>query len=183
MTLPPSGLPPYLHVDRRSLWHVSGLLSTALETMTLPSRLKARNGIRESLDEIASAINVNGNQNMAKLQLSIGQKQIPVQTNGDHRSGRLDVRDQSVDVRIPSQNGRAIAVKPVDDAEFTLDMDFFPSEEPSSGRGRPVTKKPHIFGQAEVIRGDDGDPDEDENDFDGQERAKRRAAGLPIIHK
>lgn len=158
---------------------MSALFSTALESMTLPSRLRVQNGKRESLDEIAGALNVNGNQNMAKLQMSIVSKPL---SNGDHRSGRLDVRAQSRDSRMPSQNGRAEPVI-IDDAVNNLDMDFFPSKETFPPRGRHPIKKVHVFGQAEAFRGDEDKDEKDNDDFDGQERARRRAAGLPILHK
>jgi len=180
MTLPSSTFPPYLSIDRKSPWHVSALFSTALESMTLPSRLKGLEGRSQSLDEIAGALNVNGNQNIAKLQMTIGSKS---QTNGDGRQGRLEARAQSRDVRMPSQNGLESDPETRDDDIAALDLDLFPTDEPAPTRGRPNTKATHIFGQAEAFRGDDDVRDRDDDDFDGQERARRRAAGLPIIHK
>jgi hypothetical protein len=185
MTLPSTPFPAYLTIDPRSPWHVSALFSTALESMTLPSRLRIKNGQRQTLDEIAGALNVNGNQNIAKLQMSIGPDSEPPKTNGELRPGRLEARAQSRDLRMPSQDGRAAVVDPKAATPVELDMNFFPSEEPDRVRGRRVTKKTHIFGQAENIRGNEenaGNGDDDD-DFDGQERARRRAAGLPILHK
>lgn len=181
LSIPSVPLPAYINMDPRSLWHVSALLSTAVESMTLPSRLKAKDGMRESLDEIAASLNVNGNQNIAKLQMSIGPERSTEEINGDLRPGRPDLRIQSRDSRMPSQDGRELAVKPVNEDGDPLDMDFFPLEEPNTSRRRQVTKKLHIFGQAEAFRGDNEDSQDD--DFDGQERARRRAAGLSIIHR
>lgn len=174
-------------MDQKSLWQVSGLFSTALESMTLPSRLRALNGQRQTLDEIAGALNVNGNQKIAKLQMSIGPNSEPRQANGDHRPGRLEVqaRAQSRDSRMPSQDRRAAVLDTDDENTIALDIDFFPSEEIDRSRVRRPAKAAHLFGQAENLRGDEGNlansPDKD--DFDGQERARRRAAGLPILHK
>lgn len=177
MTIPSSTLPSYVMLAPRSQWHVSGLLSTALESMTLPSRLRAK---RETLDELASALNVNGNQNMAKLRMSIDQN---TALNGHSRPGRLEVRAQSRDMRLPSQERLAVGITS-DEAELTsYDMEFFPTELEQT-RGRRNTKKPHVFGQSETYRGDENLEHEQSNEEDeGQERARRRAAGLPIIHK
>jgi hypothetical protein len=181
MTIP-KALPSYVTLDPSSPWHLSGLLSTAQESITLPSRLRGGNGKRESLDEIAAALNVNGNQNIAKLQMSID---TDTQTNGDHTE-RPETGVGSRDMRMPSQNGHQHEIDDLEDAkDATFDMEFFPSGEamPILSRGhRRKAKKTHIFGQVEGFRG----PKEmrkQEGDFDGQERARRRAAGLPIIHK
>ena len=167
-------------MDPGSPWHVSGLFSTALETMTLPSRLRIRNGQRETLDQLASAINVNGNQNIAKLQMSITNKP---ESENQHSSSNHSAEQQ--DIRMRESNGHYIGDHNGDLEPF--DMDFFPSSELPTGvytRSAKTTKEAHIFGQFESSRGSDlaGDYDA-RDDFDGQERAKRRAAGLSIIHK
>lgn len=178
MTLPAAILPNYVSLDRQSQWHISGLLSTALESMTLPSRLKAQ---RETLDHLASALNVNGNQNIAKLRMSIDQT---TALNGHNdRPARLAVSAQSRDTRMPSQDRLAVGSTPDEEELTNYDMDFFPTEVEQT-RGRHNTKKPHVFGQAEAYRGKENPDQEDTNEEDqGHERARRRAAGLPIIHK
>lgn len=146
--------------------------------MTLPSRLRSRNGQRETLDQLASAINVNGNQNIAKLQMSIMDKPESEQVNGSsHHTA------EQKDIRMRESNGHYLGDHSGDLEPF--DMDFFPSSElPTGIRGPKSTKEAHIFGQVESSRGSDLDGAGDaRNDFDGQERAKRRAAGLSIIHK
>lgn len=179
----PSMLPSYVTIDYQSQWHVSGLLCTALESMTLPSRLKARNGIRETVDGIASALNINGNQNIAKLRMSVD-KNSPSTQNGHHRPGALEARAQSRDMRIPSRERSPDAPQLSDDDDIaTFDMDFFPTEEKEQIRGRQRSKKTHIFGQAETYRDDDQTSEQDNEEDEGYERARRRAAGLPIIHK
>lgn len=188
MTIPFNTLPPYVSIDRKSPWHVSALLSTALESMTLSSRLKAQNGLRQTLDEIAGALNVNGNQNIAKLQMSISLNSTSqLQANGHDRPGRQEVRGQSRDPRVPSQNGLGDDLDTAYEAPAGLDMDFFPSDDVSNqNRGHRVTKQIHIFGEAESFRGDEnisGTNVDEEYDLDGRERAWRRAAGLKVLHK
>jgi len=188
MALPSNALPRYVSVDRKSPWHVSALLSTALESMTLPSRLRAQNCPRQSLDEIAGALNVNGSQNIAKLQMSICLDSTPkLQLNGDDRPGRLEVQGQNRDPRVPSQSGLGVDLDMVDDTPAALDMDLFPSDDPNQARGRRVTKRTHVFGEAENFRSDKDLSgtivDEEEYGLDGRERARRRAMGLKVLHK
>jgi hypothetical protein len=165
-------------IDPKSQWHVSGLLCTAMESMTLPSRLKLRDGVRETLDQLASALNVNGNQNIAKLRMSVDHKSVAV-LNGHDRPGRLDVRAESRDMRIPSRERSAD-----EDDVATFDMDFFPTESTEPVRGRQSIEKAHVFGQAENYRDDEDQVNDHANEEDeGHERARRRAAGLPVIQK
>ena len=177
-------LPSYVTIDPKSQWHVSGLLCTAFESMTLPSRMKARDGALGTLDHIANALNVNGNQNIAKLRMSVDQK---AALNGDDHPSRIEVHAQSKDMRIPSR-GRPTDAPQITDADendvATFDMDFFPTEATEQVRSRQSIKKAHLFGQIENYRGDENQRSEQANEEDeGHERARRRAAGLPIIQK
>ncbi|KAK0113160.1 mtDNA inheritance, partitioning of the mitochondrial organelle [Cadophora gregata] len=184
MTIPQAMLPSYVMLDPKSRWHVGGLLSTAYETMTLLSRLRLGSASRRSLDELVSVLNVNGNQNIAKCRMSIGQKDAQ---NEHLKSARLEERVRSRDTRAPSQERRG------EEGPFSqkyqdlkpLDMDFFPTETDERGRGQKVTKETHVFARAEIFRADDQKENElEETDENvGHERARRRAAGLPIIQK
>lgn len=178
MAMPSTKLPSYVTLDPRSQWHVSALFSTALESMTLPSRLKKS---RETLDQIANAMNVNGNQNIAKLRMSISREK---EVSEDERPSRLEVRAQSRDVRIPSQNrSDNYAVQDSEDPSV-FDIDFFPADAIEHVRGRQAAKKAHVFGQAEIYRGEKEQQNYEANEGDeGQDRARRRAAGLPIIQR
>lgn len=177
MSMPAKPLPSYVTLNSKSPWHVSGLFSAALESMAFPSRLKTS---RETLDQLASALNVNGNQNIAKLRMSIDQK---TALNGHDRSGRLEVRAQSRDMRVLSQD-RSVNNILSDDDPSIFDIDFFPAEAADHVRGRRNGKDVHVFGQVETSRGDADKQDMGTNEEDdGQERARRRAAGLPIIQK
>ncbi len=166
----------------QSQWHVSGLLSTALETMTLPSRLKSQGRSRETMDQLVNALNINGNQNIAKLRMSIDQKEA---LNGHHRPGRSEVRAQSRDTRMPSQDRQAGESHDGEEDEVsTFDMDFFPPETVDYGRGQRSTKKTHVFGQSESHRVSEDVPTNEATEEDeGFDRARRRAACLPIIQK
>lgn len=169
-------------MDMHSQWHVSALFSTAIETMTLSSRLKAQNSSRETLDQLVNALNVNGNQNIAKLRMSVEQKK---DLNGHYRPGRLKVRSQSNDSRMPSQDRGADEFHDGrEDEVSTFDIEFFASESHEQNRGRRNPKKPHVFGQAEIHRlAEDATENETTEDDEGFERARRRATGLPIIQR
>lgn len=185
MTMP-SVLPSYTTLDMQSQWHRSALFATAMESVTLPSRLRSHHGARQTLDQLVSALNINGNQNIAKIRMSIDQANAQ---NGDHRPSRLEVQGQSRDLRLPSQSrvrhADEFAVADAGEGLKIFDIDFFPTETGEQGRGRQSSKKTHVFGQAENYR--TGEISADENDVGdedvGHERARRRAAGLPIIQR
>lgn len=181
MVFPVSNLlPNYVTLDPHSQWHVSALLSTAFESMTLPSRLKAQNMSLQTLDQFENALNINGNQNIAKLRMGIAQNSAPT---GQQQSARLQVHAQSRDMRLPSQEqNQSRAVDEEDPSIF--DIDLFPAEEQPQSRGRSSTRKTHVFGQAENYRGDDDPNDEAiEYEDDGPKRARQRAASLTLVHK
>src|SRR5204863_523031 len=90
--------------------------------------------------------------------------------------------------RMPSRDGRDSDVEASDGAiPKIFDMDFFSSDVPSRNDGL-MKKKVTTFGEAESIRGSHEELGKDlicEYGYssDGRERARRRAAGLKILHK
>ena len=75
LCIPTFRLPPYVHLERSSQWHLSALLSMAVETMTLPTRERL-SGERNGLDVLESSLNVTGNQRIARLQCSISHRSV-----------------------------------------------------------------------------------------------------------
>ena len=177
MTLPSYKLPEYVTIDPRSEWHVSGLLSTALESMSLASRLKSQNGRRETLHQLASALNINGGQRIAKLQMSIVENST---SNG--RSTKADRAGEKSDMRMQGAYDGLEADDPT-----TYDMDFSPPEVVEQSHGRHRIGKTHVFGHVENYRDSEFKDDEVDQptslDDEGYDRARRRAAGLPLIFK
>lgn len=145
--------------------------------MTLPSRLRPRAGARSSLADTGAALNVNGTQNIARLQMSIGEDPQP---NGESH----DAPRETGDSRLASHGGR-LSEEDEEGGLAELDMDFFPADTPVPGvRGPRANRRVHTFGRVESRRGDQETGEDDEgDDLDGRDRARRRAAGLPIIHK
>ncbi|KND92636.1 Protein DML1 [Tolypocladium ophioglossoides CBS 100239] len=73
LALPEGRLPSKLAVDRSSLWHVSGLFSTAVESATLQSRLAAESGYQPiSLSAMAESLNTDGKQTLASAKMDVG---------------------------------------------------------------------------------------------------------------
>ncbi|KAH8663517.1 tubulin domain-containing protein [Tricladium varicosporioides] len=179
LTLPTKTLPQYIVLDQHSHWEVSGLLSTAMESVSLPSRLKMQSSSRETFGTLANCLNVNGNQTIAKLRMSIDQK---LETNRDHKD---DADGAAGDSRMPLHKGGAELFDVSEQNEVsTLDMDFFPTETGEQSHRRPITKTPHVFGQTENFRADKHEEGQDNvQSYDGYERARRRAAGLPILQR
>ncbi|TVY22818.1 Protein dml-1 [Lachnellula hyalina] len=181
MAIPSDSPPSYITLDTHSPWHISGLLSTAMESMSLPSRLKVQSSARQTFDQISNAVNVNGNQTITRLRMTIDQE---LALNGHGDSQVAGGIGQMGDSRVPLGNGH------VNDSNLnqeeepkTLDMDFFSTETGEQFRTRRP-RKPHVFGQVENSR---GTHDQQQTQFigedEGHERARRRAAGLPIIQR
>ena len=135
------------------------------------------------MDGFIRALNINGNQNIARLQMAIDQTTAP---NGHHKAGRMDPPTQSMDLRAPSRERDVTESGNHDDSNITtFDMDFFPAESGErNGRERTSGKKTYVFGQAENYRVEEVTDSKGTNDVnEGYERTRRRAAGLPLIQK
>lgn len=182
ITLPPK-LPNYVLLDPRSQWHVSGLLSTAFESMTLPSRLRAREGFRQTLDGLGNTLNVNGNQNIAKLRMSIEKDSLSLTNGHSHSNGSgADAGATNTSVHNHDDRMRDAGIQEDHEPEDprVFDMEFFPVSSPS----RYAFKRTHVFGQAENYRGNEHEQNTQASDVDeGLERARRRAAGDPMISR
>lgn len=141
LRVPSVPLPPYVHLDRSSQWHLSALLSMAVETMTLPSRERLRDE-HIGLDVLESCLNVTGNQRIAGLQCSIR-----------HRS-TMEPHDQlpentAKDGRLPASsiNGWEMGQDLTTSSDVGLDMDL------SGVGGGDLPKSEHVFGRVESLRG------------------------------
>ena len=139
---PAHRLPPYLHIQARSDWYNTAMSCMALESFTLPSRVRGNHGSRRAVfSDFEAILNAEGNQNIFELSFSILSRAKPAsQTNG-------------------TLNGHSFAngtSKHEDEApEATeLDIDLTPC---SSSSSRPT----HVqnFGQVLVSRGPENDPE------------------------
>jgi hypothetical protein len=166
----PSSLPARvrdsLSVDASSPWHTAALLSAAVESATLPSRLRDPAN-RETLGHMADRLNVHGRQTVANLQMSFAGAGA-----GPPRS-------------------TAAGDEPKDG--LRLDMDFRPADDLLGGGAtrrqqdgsRPA---PKIFSQILASRGErdggggDGVEDQDMQD-DEDDRTRRGARGDAVSRR
>ena len=182
--VPPQKCPSYVDLDQTSQWHTSAMVSVALESMTLPSRLRPLNGERCTLGQMEAALNTNGHQNIARLQYSVID---PETSQTRHESfGRVATRDY----RVPAtrqdtanttegleRDGMGLPIAGIS----AFDMDLLPEDHESSGS---KVRKTHVFGQAESFRGvpEPSGPEKLEED-EGFTRKRRRISGLPMVEK
>jgi len=70
---PQSKFPGYINLDPALQWYKSALLSVAVETCTLPTRLRDSCGTGRlgKLDDLASLLNANGGQKIASLSMTV----------------------------------------------------------------------------------------------------------------
>ncbi|KAL8973915.1 MAG: hypothetical protein Q9197_001849 [Variospora fuerteventurae] len=177
----PSILPQYVQLDPNSPWHVSGLLSMALETMTLPSRQKPGNTKRGLLSDLEAALNVNGNQKIADLQSSLLVDPSSQQTRTKSSAG------MATDCRIRVLDGQGFVVHEddIEDAKSRLDMDFSSGKPSQTALSlRQWDKANHVFGKVESIRGlPTSEQKSDEATDEATSRKRRRWASLPNVEK
>ncbi|TVY47537.1 Protein DML1 [Lachnellula occidentalis] len=148
MALPSSSLPSYVTLDTHSPWQISGLLSTAMESMSLPSRLKVQSSTRQTFDQLSNAVNVNGNQTIARLRMTIDQE---LALNGHDNPQVVGGVGQTGDSRVPVGNGHVNDPNLTqEDEPKTFDMDFFSTETGEQSRTRRPPK-PHVFGQLSTL--------------------------------
>ena len=178
LSVPVIQLPQYVHLNRDSQWQTSALLSMALESMTLPSRLRPDKQRRGLLGDIEAALNVNGNQRIAQLQCTIldPETELPRSVNG--HPGHDD--------RAPSNTSHAMIEE--DDVEIItshLDMNLSTGNSGSLAYASQHDTSDHTFGAVENTRGTlqearDQELDEDEITY---ARKRRRLAGLSVVER
>ena len=179
MSIPLTKLPQYVLFDRNSQWHTSALLSVALESVTLPTRL--RRGVRKRwfLDDIEAALNVNGNQRIAQLQCSI--------LDPEDGSPVSAVSYGSTDDRAPSGNKDILGEEHgLRYAESSFDMDFTCGNTRSTSRlATQHNVSDHVFGALETTRTkvETAKDKEMVEDNATDVRKLRRLANLPVIER
>ncbi|KIH91930.1 mtDNA inheritance protein [Sporothrix brasiliensis 5110] len=163
LAVPPTPLTSVLPstFDSTSTWHTAALLATAIETATLPARLRrlgsgAAGQSGDSLAYLTDLLNATGKQTVANLQMSVVQPWQSVQKDARERREAAGYDEDD--------DGGGDSTKM--DGNLQLPIDFAPRDESVvvAGRaGRGVrAKKPRMFGQAVVTRatpGEDGDGD------------------------
>ncbi|EEH39934.1 hypothetical protein PAAG_02123 [Paracoccidioides lutzii Pb01] len=127
---PPQNLPTYVNSDLRSEWYSSALISTALESVTLPTRLRCYRGIGSWLPAQELP------QKIFNIQAAIISKQ--------------DLEDE---VNVRPDKGAMVVEDEADQNEALLqglDLDF-------SWSNSTPAKRIHVFGYVEISRGFGGE--------------------------
>lgn len=176
----PPYLPPYVRMDGTSQWHVSGLLSMAVESMTLPSRQKP-GSIRQGLfGNMEAALNVNGNQKVADFQCSLIDPSSQ-QPNTDTKWKSEAIKD----CRTSAADGRDLVYEDeIEKAHSRLDMSFSIGRSSDTALSiRQWQKAKHVFSKVESIRGLRPPERETGEEDEAISRKRRRLASLPIVEQ
>ncbi|KAK0711352.1 tubulin domain-containing protein [Lasiosphaeris hirsuta] len=166
----PASLPKSIVLDYTSHWHTSALLAAAIESITLPTRLKDPAN-QDTLSNMADTLNTMGKQNVAGLQMSFAD---PDKTTSPTTT--------STDPRAPG-GGWQITEDHLSEG-LSLDLHFTPSDElnPHRRTGAPA-KIPRVFSQLIASRGfppqETADPGA-EADQDLRNHRRRRPAHEPV---
>lgn len=171
----PSPLGSNISLDASSNWHTSALLASAIETVTLPSRL--RTGFHnDTYSGIASLLNQTGKQSIAGLQMSVPRE--------GALSNLIDARQ-----RQDAQDADTVMEDASDDEASTslrLDLDFTPTDQLDfHSRQQNGSHQPRIFSQIQTIRSSSAehqqrkmlDPEEE------AERLRRRNPNKPLTRQ
>ncbi|KAF2864965.1 tubulin domain-containing protein [Massariosphaeria phaeospora] len=146
MSNSPVKLPPYLTLDSSSPWHIGALQAVAMESMTIPVRLKSSNGRPGTLQDIEDSFNSTGKRRIAKLEMSVADPDVLAEKS-EQRIAQAEKAGSTTSR--PSEGDDELNRFDID--AFTKDYRITPS--------RP-SKKEHIFGRAEASRGDWHIPEE-----------------------
>jgi hypothetical protein len=167
----PRPLGSHVALDTASSWHTSALLASAIESVTLPSRL--RNGLnRDTFAGMAGLLNQMGKQRIAGLQMSVAKRETGP-ASGDSRvrqANNVDVVMEDYDEDENSKNLR-------------LDLDFSPADQVDPSRRQNDSRPPRVFSQTVTIRGSEAEEQMDLDPEEEAERLRRRNPREPLTKK
>ena len=146
----------------------------ALESMTLPSRLRPDQGIRGTLNDMEALLNVNGNQRIATLECSIMETADNIGTSSPAQT----------DQRMPNTSDEVHGEDAMQETTARSDVDL------SCGEARPTAfgsiqhrAIEHIFARVESLRDQNQQTVMTIGERDESSKKRRRLAGLPITHR
>jgi hypothetical protein len=168
----PRPLGSRVSLDAASRWHTSALVASAVESVTLPARL--RNGLNnDTFAGMAGILNQLGKQSIASLHMSIAKQKAPA-TSGDSRvrqgTDRTEYGDREDDEDEESKG-------------VHLDLDFTPSDQLEPGRRQNGFHQPRIFSQLVTIRGSTAEDEERLDPEEEQERLRRTNPNAPVTKR
>ncbi|KAL8789968.1 MAG: hypothetical protein Q9213_000854 [Squamulea squamosa] len=174
----PSYIPPHVELDRSSQWHVSGLLSMAVESTTLPCRQRCGGIRRGFLSDLEAALNANGNQRIAELQCSVVDPSTQYPATKEALQAANDSRIAG------SKNQNLVCEDEVEKAKSRLEMSFSTGEPSQTALSlRQWERSNHVFGRIESIRGVPWVAHDTDEEGEGISRKRRRLASLPSVER
>lgn len=143
LTTLPATLPPYVTMDGSSKWHTSALQLLALESVTLPTRLRSNQQGRSSFDDFETVLSNDGNRRIAQVNMSIkdpAELEDSVNGHGAQHDSRI--------------NGFTNGNYGQDEPESKdLDIDMQPKTANLTGERGTSTRRNHVFSQLQSLRG------------------------------
>ena len=143
----PSALPSYVNLNPVNDWTSSALIATAIETITLPSRLRDSGGRHASLSLLEDTLNTNGRQNVFELAAGVPWRTFSARENGSVGQGRPGFSNEHAN---PSVANSPQANRESMPAQHTPDLDIKYATELSQ---RSQGTDPHIFSRVIIQRG------------------------------
>lgn len=133
----PARLPSYVELDGSSIWHTSALLAAMMESMTLPTRLRADGSSRATFDQLEATLNYDGHRRIVTAGMSVedAAKQ-GAELNG---AGPHD-----------SRMANGVTEDHQEDVQAKTDIDLFPNISPGH---RESGSRLHTFSRIESLRG------------------------------
>ena len=146
----PAKLPDYVTLDVNSPWHIAALQAIGIESMTISSRLRTSLSGRGTLQDLEDTINSTGKRRVAKFEMSVADPDILSNKAAD------EVAHVEKTGSMASQR-----TSESDDSLSKFDIDVFARDYRVISRSG---KKEHVFGRAEVSRGNWSLPDDSGRD-------------------
>ncbi|MCJ1479093.1 mtDNA inheritance, partitioning of the mitochondrial organelle [Lambiella insularis] len=177
----PQNLPKYVSLDRTSAWHTSAVLMTAIESMTLPCRIRGEDEKRTAFHDFEAALNTNSNQHIAQLGLSVLSPMVGTTRGNKLATGDPRVLNARIAHVLLEEDGLGID----SDSTSKHDLELFPGLTSGTESDRVGPRKAaHTFGQVDSHRGvsvDDTARPVPEDDEYGRKR--RRIGNMPLVKR
>ncbi|KAK3340940.1 tubulin nucleotide-binding domain-like protein [Neurospora tetraspora] len=174
----PATLPGSVALDGGSQWHSTALLVAAMESVTLPSRLRdAAN--RDTMGTLADTLNAMGKQNVASLGMSFAPP--PTEEEEEGMDWTNDLRQRQL-VNQKSSGHAAVLAKENPEGVF-LDINFTPSDQLDyvRRRGGGDDNRPRVFSQVLTSRGYEvNEQAQEAKEAEEDERFRRKSSYEPV---
>lgn len=136
----PASLPGYVTINGSSPWHTSALGAIAVESITLPSRLRTSELGRATFDQLEATLNNDGHRRIVTAAMSLDD---PV-----HLQDQLDentIRDARMTNGIDEDYV---------EEHHKLDINMFPNMRSlTTASGSRLARRAHLFSKIESLRG------------------------------